>query len=306
MAVVVLSLVTVGWWLGRLSNPPSWPNRNSSPPTVTHVSPDDQAVTLLAAGDIASGGNDHDEETAKILDQLPGTVAALGDEAYPSGRDQDFQECYEPTWGRHRSRTRPTPGNHEYVTDRAAGYFRYFNDQAGDPEQGYYSYRLGEWQVFALNSNCQEIGGCDYGSPQQRWLEQALAETKTACALAYSHHPRFSSGLHGDTEEIDPLWRTLQRGGVDVALAGHDHDYERFAPLDEQGQADPETGTRSFVVGTGGRSLYPLRRVQRGSEARDHKTYGVLRLSLEPTGYRWQFMPVAGSTFTDAGTGQCH
>jgi len=248
------------------------------------------APTLVAAGDIASCRSSGDEATAALVARIPGTVAVLGDAVYERGAVEEFRDCY--SWTRFRGRTRVALGNHEYGTGDAAAAITYF----GLPTRGYYLYRLGSWQVIVLNSNCRHAGGCETGSPQQRWLAAELAKTKVRCTLAYWHHPRFSSGLHGSHETIAPLWRTLAAGGADVVLAGHDHHYERFAPID---------GIRSFVVGTGGRSHYPaLRRLPRSVKL-DDRTYGVLRLNLGDGRYDWRFVPVAGSRFVDAGSSGC-
>ncbi len=248
--------------------------------------------TLLAAGDVASCRSTGDEATAAVLARLPGTIALLGDAVYESGTASEFRDCY--SWAPFRGRTRAALGNHEYGTGNATAAIAYF----GLPSHGYYSYELGAWHVVVLNSNCRPAGGCGPGSPQQRWLAADLQRHPTRCAVAYMHHPRFSSGLHGSDSTIDALWTTLARGGVDVALAGHDHHYERFAPLG---------GIRSFVVGTGGRSLYPVfRRLTRPrSVVRQFHAYGVLQLTLRPERYDWRFVPVAGSTFRDAGTAPC-
>lgn len=266
---------------------------------------------FVGAGDIASCVNDNDAATAALLDGLfpagaSGVVALFGDNAYDSGSAAEYASCYDPTWGRHKARTRPAAGNHEYVTPGAAGYFGYFGAAAGDPARGYYSYELGAWHVVVLNSNCDAIGGCQTGSPQETWLRQDLADHRTRCALAYWHHPRFcSSAVHGSNAFMHDLWQTLMDGGVDLALSGHDHLYERFAALDADGRADPR-GLRSFVVGTGGRSLYSFASPVAGSEVRNASTYGVLKLTLGTDGYSWQFLPVAGQTFTDSGTDTCH
>ena len=249
-------------------------------------------ATLVAAGDIASCNSSQDEATAALVSRLPGTVAVLGDAVYERGTAAEFRDCY--SWARFRSRTRAALGNHEYGTgsaDAAIGYF-------GLPAGGYYSYDLGGWHMIVLNSNCGPAGGCGEGSPQQRWLAAELASSRARCALAYMHHPRFSSGLHGSDVTIAPLWRTLARGGVDVVLAGHDHHYERLTP---------SWGIRSFVVGTGGRSLYPVvRRLSRPrSVVANSRTYGVLALTLRPARYDWRFVPLPGSSFSDAGSGSC-
>jgi 3',5'-cyclic AMP phosphodiesterase CpdA len=251
-------------------------------------------VTLLAAGDIASCASDGDEATAKILARTPGTIAALGDLAYDRGTAEELRDCYGPSWGRFLARTRAALGNHEYGTGNADAAIAYF----GLPPNGWYSYDLGAWHIVVLNSNCSLVGGCDEGSPQVRWLEDDLAAHPARCTLAYWHHPRFSSGIHGSDSTMAPIWRVLARAGADVVLAGHDHDYERFAPFG---------GIRSFVVGTGGKSryplLFPLRRPR--SIARSWSADGVLRLTLRPAGYDWRFLPAAGASFTDAGTGTC-
>ena len=248
--------------------------------------------TLIAAGDIASCGSTADEATGALIARIPGTVAVLGDAVYDRGTAEEFRDCY--SWAPFLGRTRAALGNHEYGTGTAAAAIELF----GLPPAGYYSYDLGSWHVVVLNSNCEPAGGCEDGSPQQRWLAADLNRSGARCTLAYMHHPRFSSGLHGSDTTVAPLWRTLARGGADVALGGHDHHYERFAPFG---------GIRSFVVGTGGRSHYPvLRRLSRPqSVVVNDRTYGVLRLTLRPTGYDWRFMAVAGSRFRDAGSAGC-
>ena len=261
---------------------------------------------LLAAGDIASCDSPGAEATAALLDGLPGTIAALGDTAYDAGTAAEFARCYAPSWGRHKGRTRPAPGNHEYETPGAAAYFAYFGAAAGEAGTGYYSYDLGGWHLVALNSNCAQAGGCQAGSPQERWLRADLAAHPTACALAYWHHPRFSSGPHGGDGALEPLWQALYEAGAEVVLVGHDHLYERFAPQDPRGGADPARGIRQFTVGTGGKSHSRVVRNAANSEVANSDTFGVLRLTLRPAGYAWEFVPVAGGRFTDAGAGACH
>jgi hypothetical protein len=264
---------------------------------------------LLAAGDIASCASPGDEATAALLDGLDGTIATLGDTVYDTGASREFATCYHPSWGRHKRRTRPAAGNHDYGTPGATGYFGYFGDAAGDPGQGYYSYDLGSWHIVVINSNCALVGGCGAGSPQEQWLRADLAAHPAACTLAYWHHPRFSSGeTHGNTDELEPIWRALYEHRADIVLSGHEHNYERFAPQDSTGRLDWERGIRQFVVGTGGRSHYNgfMTPILPNSEVRNGDTYGVLRLTLRPTGYDWQFIPETGKTFTDAGSGTCH
>jgi hypothetical protein len=267
------------------------------------ASADDPVV--LAAGDIASCASTGDEATAALLASIPGTVLTLGDNAYDSGAAAEFASCYDPSWGAEKARTRPSPGNHEYVTPGAAGYFAYFGASAGDPAQGYYSFDLGAWHLIALNSNCGAIGGCDAGSPEETWLRADLVAHRSACTLAYWHHPRYSSGPHGDDARTQALWQALLDAGADVVLNGHDHTYERFALQDAGANADGN-GIREFVVGTGGRSHYRIAATQPNSETHDTDTYGVLKLTLHAGSYDWQFVPVAGGTFTDAGTTVCH
>lgn len=246
--------------------------------------------TLLAAGDIASCRSGGDERTAAIVARTPGTVAVLGDAVYEGGSAAEFRDCY--SWRGVRGRTRAALGNHEYGSPGAQPARAYFRL----PERGYYAYELGAWHVVVLNSNCAPAGGCASGSPQQRWLAADLATNAARCTLAYWHHPRFSSGLHGSDQTMASLWSTLALAGADVVLAGHDHHYERFAPID---------GIRSFVVGTGGRSHYPfLRRLPR-SVAANWLTFGVLRLTLRPAGYDWRFLAVPGSSFTERGSAAC-
>jgi hypothetical protein len=247
---------------------------------------------LIAAGDIASCDSNGDEQTAALVSGLKGTIAALGDLAYDNGTEQELRECYAPTWGRFVARTRAALGNHDYDTGTANAAIAALRL----PPHGWYSYPLGAWHVIVLNSNCEQAGGCGRGSPQWLWLQADLAATRARCTLAYWHHARFSSGSHGSDTATAPFWDLLARAQADVVLQSHDHDYERFAPL---------RGIRSFVVGTGGKTLRPFGTVRPASEVRNADTWGVLRLTLRPTGYDWQFLPVAGKTFTDAGQARC-
>ncbi|MFN2467479.1 MAG: metallophosphoesterase [Gaiellaceae bacterium] len=274
---------------------------------VTPPPPPPTEAFMVAVGDIATCGRDPDEATAALVAALPGTLATLGDNVYESGSPREFAQCYDPAWGRFRSRTRPSVGNHEYGTPGAAGYFDYFGEAAGPRGKGWYSYDLGAWHVVALNSNCHEVGGCQQGSPQEQWLAADLAANPTRCTLAYMHHPRFSSGSeHGNSRAMTPIWQTLYARGADVVLSGHDHNYERFAPQTPAGELHLPRGIRQFVVGTGGRSLRTFGEIQPNSEARDSKTYGVLVLRLLAEGYEWRFVPIAGQSFTDSGSGSCH
>ena len=252
------------------------------------------ANRLLAAGDIASCGLRGDERTAALLDGLGGTVVPLGDLAYESGTTDEFRDCYDPTWGRHRARTRPTPGNHDYRTDNGGPYFDYFGDAAGVRGKGWYAYDLAGWRVIALNSNCGSVG-CGNGSEQADWLASELATTTTDCTVAYWHHPRYSSGKHGSSTSVDTLWRILAGARADIVIGGHDHNYERFGHID---------GIRSFVVGTGGASLRSFGNTVAGSEARISGVHGVLVLTLGDGGYEWQFVDVDGKVL-DEGSDAC-
>jgi hypothetical protein len=265
---------------------------------------------VVAAGDIASCKSKGDEATAELLAEIDGaTIAALGDEAYEKGSAQDFRECYDPTWGRFKGRTLPVPGNHEYMTEGAEGYFDYFEQAAGYPSEGYYSYDLAKWHVVALNSNkCLIRFGCHALSGQVRWLKADLAANEDkSCTLAYMHHPLFTSGKYRPgIPEVKPLWEVLYEAGADVVLSAHDHNYQRFAPQNPGGKVDSERGIRAFVVGTGGRSHYEIESALPNSEVQNDDTYGVLKLTLHPKGYDWRFIPVKGATFTDSGHGWCH
>lgn len=268
------------------------------------------ATVLLAAGDIAECDAQGDEATARLLDAYPkATIAALGDLAYPHGRDKDFAQCFDPSWGRFKDRIRPAAGNHDHATKNARGYADYFGSRGGPFDRYYYSYDLGAWHVAVLDSDCWRVGGCGPGDPQATWLRSDLRKHRARCTLAYWHRPPFSSGRYGDPENTDrvrPLWRAAVEGGVDVVLTGHEHSYERFVPMDVDGRPDDE-GTRLFVVGTGGGNLRRYRRPPLPTTVvRNGDTWGLLRLTLRGDGYSWKFLPVAGARFTDSGAGACH
>jgi acid phosphatase type 7 len=242
-------------------------------------------------------------------------VLALGDLQYEDGAYSKFRASYAHSWGRARAITLPVPGNHEYRTEDARGYHRYFGTlaagtlfgmvEAGIPTNGYYSLEMGGWHVVALNSNCSEVGGCEAGSPQERWLRADLAANRARCTLAYWHHPRFSSGQHGSDPTYTAFWQALYDAGAEVVLVGHDHDYERFAPQAPDGKLDLKRGIREFVVGTGGHSLRSFRSAAPNSEERDASSFGVLELTLGRGAYAWRFRSAVGS-FTDRGSGRCH
>jgi hypothetical protein len=271
---------------------------------------------VAAAGDLSCepGQDDPCRQQATsdlVLAQNPALFLALGDLAYGEGTLDQLRSWYEPTWGRLGDRVRAVPGNHEYRTAGAAGYFDFFNGpggatgRAGERGRGWYSFDAGGWHVVALNSECTEItGGCGPGSPEEAWLRADLAAHPAACTLAFWHEPRFSSGPHSDQPLVAPLWQALQDAGADLVLSGHDHHYERFARQDAGGAADPR-GLREFIVGTGGKGTRPVVRVAPHSEARDDASLGALLLTLRPGGYDWRFAAAVG-TFSDAGSDTCH
>jgi len=279
-------------------------NVGRSAPTTFAVAAGDPVI--LAAGDIAGCDTTGDEATAALLDRLPGTVTTLGEHAYEENTEADFANCYDPTWGRHKARTIPTVGGHEYLTPGAAPYFAYFGSKAGDPAKGYYSYDLGSWHVVSINSRCIAVGGCEAGSVMEQWLRQDLLDHPSACTVAMMHEPRFSSGsVHGGSFDNEDLFQALYEAGVEMVLSGDDHLYERFAPQATYGLADP-LGVRQFVVGTGGRSHYAFGPTQPNSEAQNNDAFGVLKLTLHPGSYDWSFVPEAGKSFTDSGSAACH
>lgn len=263
------------------------------------------AKLLLAAGDIAECDSSGDEATAALLRARPrAVVATLGDNVYDDGSLEQFERCYAPSWGTAKTRTRPAAGNHDYHTEGAAGYFAYFGRRAGAPGRGWYSYRLGSWHVIVLNSNCDHVGGCGRGSPQERWLRRTLAAGRATCTLAYWHHPRFSSGDdHGSSDATAAFWDALYEARADVVLAGHDHVYERFAPQTPNGKAAPRRGIRAFVVGTGGAGLYGFGKPEPNSRAR-LSAHGVLALTLGPGRFSWRFLAARGGV-SDAGSARC-
>jgi len=279
---------------------------------VTTARDEQEAYVLVGAGDIVWCRDQRGAAaTAKLIENTPGAVFALGDLVYDAGNLAQFQNCYGATWGKFKARTHPALGNHEYVAPAAKAYFAYWGAQAGPGSRGYYSYDLGAWHIVVLNTNCDSagVGGCAAGSPQEVWLRQDLSEHASSCILAYGHHALFSSGIskaHAVHPELKPFWQDLYAAHADLVLAGHEHSYERFAPQDPDGRSDPQHGIREIVIGTGGRSHDFLGFAMASSEVRDFETYGVLKLTLAPQGYTWEFLPEEGKNFNDSGTGICH
>lgn len=288
---------------------------------------------VAAGGDIACGtghgtaaGHCQEMKTSDLLLQMnPSVVLPLGDTQYEHGAYNDYfngtpglpETGYDPTWGRLKSVTRPAIGNHEYLTPGAAGYFDYFNGVgnfsgiAGDRDKGYYSFDVGSWHLIALNSYCSGAGGCQVGSPQELWLRQDLAANPRSCTLAYMHHPRWSSDPKGgdfaNRPAVQPFFQALYDYGVELLLTGHSHFYERFAPQTPSQVLDPARGLRQIIVGTGGRSIYaPDTVLQPNSERQNGGSYGVLKLTLHPKSYDWEFVPIAGQTFRDSDSSACH
>jgi hypothetical protein len=260
-------------------------------------------VVIAGAGDIAAS-NMAAAATAGVLEAInPALVYTLGDNVYPDGSATGYSKYYAPTWGRFKPKTRPIPGNHDYMQPGAGPYFAYFGALAGTPGSGYYAYSAGSWRVYALNSNIPMKAG----SPQETWLRGDLAAHPHACVLAYWHHPRFSAGKYDDDSRSDGVWRALYDANAEIVLSGHDHNYQRYAPLSPTGVVEPGRGIREFVVGTGGAEHYEVQARKDGSrEAQDEQALGVLKLTLRGGGYRWDFVPAGGTSFTDSGSGACH
>ena len=261
-------------------------------------------MTFVGAGDIASSGTG-DEATAAVLDGIPGPSSPSATPPTRTARPGEYAAYYAPTWGRHKSRTIPSVGNHEYNTGAPQGYFDYFGAAAGDPAQGYYSTNSASWHVIVLNSNCA-IVSCSAGSAQEQWLREDLAANPAQCTVALFHHPRFSSGAsHGNNSAVAPFWNALYEFNADLVLNGHDHDYERFAPQNPNAVADPAAASRSSSSAPAASGIDGFSTIQPNSQVRG-SSLGVLKLTLKPTSYDFQFVPVAGQTFTDAGSGTCH
>ena len=257
-------------------------------------------AVFVGAGDVDGCGRLEPEYTARLLDRIPGTVFVAGDATYPSGTMASYTNCYGPTWGRHLWRTFAVPGNHDYYADGGAAFFAYFGSAAGPPGLGYFSHTLGAWHVIMLNSMIP----AQAGTPQYEWLRQDLAASTAACTVAVWHHPLFSSGQNGNSPFMRDVFNLMYQHGVDVVVNGDDHIYERFAPQDANARASSR-GIREFIVGTGGYALYDRGKTQANSEVFENRTYGVLKLTLRSGRYDWEFIPIAGQTFRDSGSGTC-
>ena len=282
---------------------------------------------IAAAGNIAcdptspefNGGKGtatdcHQAATSDVLAQAKlAAVLTLGDAQYGCGGFSAYQQAYGATWGRFKSITHPTPGNHDYTTTggsgcdpsgRAGGYFDYFGAAAGQYGRSYYSFDVGKWHIISLDSQCSAVGGCGSGSPEETWLRADLVAHPAKCTLAYWHYPVFSSGIGLNRPDALTLWDDLDRMGADIVLSAHDHDYERFGLQHANGSASAR-GIREFVVGTGGRMRHAFSSIASNSQVRDNTTWGLLELTLHPSSYDWSFVPVAGGKFTDSGSSSC-
>jgi hypothetical protein len=323
-----LALLVGGWALiGRLgtgvgrptaapssgrSGPPSaaiggGPSPSATvPPAVDPTASNAPTFVLLGAGDIASCGTDGSRGTSDLLLGQPGWIFTAGDNAYEAGSSADFVSCYGPTWGRLLDRTiLPAPGERDWKTDGATGYLGYFGPRAAPLGTTWYSTTIGTWHIVVLDSDCAAVGGCDRDSPQGRWLAEDLRTSPAHCTLAIWHQPRFSSGERGDEPAVGPFWDLLYADHAELVVNGHDHDYERFGPQDPAGRLERAGGIRELVIGTGGAALGGFTHSTPNSEFRSTGTYGVLRLTLHPFNYDWEFLPT-GSSITDSGSTPCH
>lgn len=254
---------------------------------------------IAGAGDIATSSGKQ-AATAAVLSAInPTMVFTLGDNAYPDGTLTQFQSYYNPSWGGFKTKTNPSPGNHDYHTAGAGGYFSYFGSRA---PAAHYAWNIGAWRFYSLNSEIAH----DASSTQISWLKQDLAANPKACVGAYWHKPLFSSGRHGNISGGRPFWDALYAANADLILVGHDHLYERFAPQNPSGQLDTARGIREFVVGTGGAGLYEFTTIRPNSEVRKNSVWGVLKVTLHASSYDWKFEPIAGQTFAESGSQTCH
>jgi hypothetical protein len=292
---------------GPVSPAPSGSAAASALPSTPVATPLPSPATLVGAGDIGDCDSSGDEATAAIVARIPGTVFTAGDNAYSNGSAKAFADCYDPSWGAFKDRTRPAAGNHDWETSGAAGYLGYFGDDAKGPDgKTWYSYEAGTWHIIVLDSDCRSVGGCGTTSPQGRWLASDLAASDARCTMAIWHHPRFSSGFHGNDKSVAPFWTALYAAGVDLIVNGHDHDYERFAPQDPSGKEDRERGIREFVVGTGGTPLRDfLGAPKANSELRARLAFGVIEFTLGNGTYEWTYH-LTKTDFSDHGQQACH
>ncbi len=295
------ALLTAAPLPGDTATPTPIPTRTPAPTLMPTPTP----AVLVGAGDISICGQDGDDQTAALLAGISAEIFTAGDSSNEEGTVPQYTRCFDPSWGQYKDRIHPVPGNHDYYTPGAAGYFEYFGAAAGNPGEGWYSFDLGSWHIVMLNSNCNDVA-CGPHSPQVQWLRADLAASAAQCTLAVWHHPRWSSGLVGSDGRMSPAYRALYEAGAEIVISGHEHSYERLMPLDPDGKPDPQRGIRQFIVGTGGVNYRPFGNILPESEVRHSGTYGVLKLTLYPDRYHWEFIPVVPGEFTDTGDGACH
>jgi hypothetical protein len=279
-------------------------------PTFTQT-PSPTPAVLIGAGDIANCAkeNPRDALTAELIKtqiaRYPqAEIFTAGDNVQDEGKAWEYKNCFDPTWGQFKERIHPVPGNHDLMTDNGKAYYEYFGKAAGQPGKGYYSYTLGSWHLVGLNGNCDEIA-CGKGSTQLNWLKEDLANSAQKCTLLYWHHPYFGSGSSGGYAPVSQFWKAAYKAGAEIVVNGHNHDYERFAPQDEDGNFTPQGGLREFVVGTGGAALHKWGKIKDNSEVRLNTSLGIIVFVLYPDRYEWQFIPVDPQQAGDSGSGFC-
>ena len=286
---------------------------SGAPPTDTPVGPPPSAPALppigtgsaviTAIGDVGWCGSQGMTRVARLLQSLSGTLILAGDLAYMRGRIDEYRNCFDPEFGRFRGRFRPVPGNHEYEDAGANGYFTYFGEAAGPGRLGYYSYRAGPWHILMLNS--EDPGGVAPSSAQYAWVRQELRTNPARCTLAVWHRPFASSGPNGPEPRMRDLWQLLIDHQAEFVISAHDHFYERFGPMDSGYAADKDRGVRQFIAGSGGAPLY--RAVNRfPNSERIVEAFGVLKMTLQPGVYEWEFIDATTNALVDNGRGECH
>lgn len=309
LIIFVLIAIAVGlviWWFFGSSV-----TKSSGSDTQAEA---DTPITIAAVGDIACPPEKAVTEDKCQMQAVARAVSAikpvgvllLGDLQYTEGELENFNAVFDKLWDK-SLKLYPVPGNHEYITQGAAGYFEYFKDFRGEDNNGYYAFDIGKWRVYALNSNCEYVGGCGEGSPQATWLEQDLALHKNRCVAAMWHHPTFTSGPHDDEDSVERgkyFWQLLDKYHADVILNGHDHLYERLARQHADTSVDNRTGIRQFTAGAGGYSKYAFKNVLKNQEYGNDKLFGFLRLDLYDNKYSWQYIDTTGNIL-DSGTNTC-
>ncbi|WP_394539161.1 DNRLRE domain-containing protein [Lysobacter enzymogenes] len=272
------------------------------------VALDKATVVVAGAGDICDTSGNACQGTSDLIVSInPTAVFTAGDNAYNSGTLSEYNNRYAPTWGRFKALTSPSPGNHDYSTTGAKGYFDYFNGSgnqtgpAGDRSKGYYSWDVGDWHFIALNT----MSGGTVAQTQIDWLKSDLAANTKPCTAAYFHHPLLSRGSYSGYSQVKPFWDALYAAKADLVLVGHDHNYQRYGKMNPD-KAAASDGIRQVLVGTGGRAFYGISGSHALLEASNDSTFGVLKLTLTASGYTGDFVPRAGSSYSDHFTGTCN